>query len=292
MAQKEKSITTDTIEIKKCFIATPLGMDSSETRRKADGVIKSVLKPVLSELGYEAIASHEIDTTGSITKQIIEHLLKDNLVIANLTELNPNVMYELAVRHAVGLPVVCIAENHTKLPFDISDERTIFYENDMFGVEQLKPKLRAAIESIATLAEADNPIYRVNKDFKMKEVAVKEGESTYLISMLDDIQRRLARMERVGVGGIRPFNRGLTSDQKTISLTVSQEGKNFDEDSTINKVLSMYSDIRTVQVHRNRTNNRAELVFSVKKDSSITPENISEIFREDNFLVHNIELIS
>ncbi|PVY40880.1 hypothetical protein [Pontibacter virosus] len=176
---------------KKCFIISPLGLDDSETRRKADGLISAVLGPVLTSLNFKMIAPHHIDTPGSITGQVIQHLLEDDLVIANLTELNPNVMYELAVRHAKRLPVVCLAEKGTRLPFDIAAERTIFYDNDMAGVEVLKPKLVNAINEALLGDEHDNPIYRVVRDSIMKEVTAKDDAQSYILQRLDEINTHM-----------------------------------------------------------------------------------------------------
>ena len=177
-----------------CFIISPLGSDDSETRRKADGLINAVLKPVLKASGFVVIAPHEIDTPGSITRQVIQHLLEDELVIANLTELNPNVMYELAVRHSKRLPVVCLVEKGTKLPFDIATERTIFYENDMAGVEILKPKLENAIKEAIEEEEPDNPIYRVVSDSIMRKVAEKDDAQSYILTGLDEITSKISRL--------------------------------------------------------------------------------------------------
>lgn len=181
---------------KNCFIISPLGNDNSETRRKADGLINAVIKPVLKKLEFEAIAPHEIDTPGSITKQVIKHLLEDALVIANLTDLNPNVMYELAVRHAKRKPVIVLANRETKLPFDIATERTIFFDDDMAGVELLKPKLEKAIEEALKEEEPDNPIYRVIKSQVIQEVSAPDDIQSYIINRLDEISAQINHIRK------------------------------------------------------------------------------------------------
>lgn len=172
---------------KKCFIITPIGDEGSITRDKTEGVIEAIT-PVLEELGFKFDIPHKMSKPGSITKQVLECILNHELVIANLTELNPNVMYELAVRHSTAKPVITIAEFGTKLPFDITTERTIFYSNDMRGVPKLQRELRSSITSIHfDQLEYDNPIYRAQRDFKFREVAT-EGKDVYIIEQLEELK--------------------------------------------------------------------------------------------------------
>ncbi|GAB2784358.1 hypothetical protein GCM10027275_30680 [Rhabdobacter roseus] len=179
---------------KTCFVISPLGHANSETRRAADGLINSVIKPVLEAIGFAVIAPHEIENPGSITNQVIKYLLNADLVVANLTELNPNVMYELAVRHAKRLPVVCVVEDRTVLPFDIATERTIFYTNDMAGVVELGQKIgKMAIEALHE-TEPDNPIYRVVDSQIMQEAILNKGGDNvqaYIINSITDLSNQI-----------------------------------------------------------------------------------------------------
>lgn len=181
---------------KSCFVVTPIGKENSDVRRAADGLIDSVLEPVCEKLDLELFVAHRIATPGSITTQVLEHLLEDDLVIANLTGLNPNVMYELAVRHAARLPVISLAEQGVALPFDISDERTIFYVDDMAGVRNLAPQLEEmAVEALAD-AEPDNPVYRAAKGKVMKDIHPPSDLQAFLMERLERMEVSLANLQK------------------------------------------------------------------------------------------------
>lgn len=183
---------------KRCFVVTPIGNEGTSIRRATNGLIESVLKPTLKEFGYLVEAAHEIDLTGSITSQVITHLLESDLVVANLTGFNPNVMYELAVRHATGKPVITIVEEPASLPFDINQERTLFYINDMAGVEDLKKRLKSLTIEIEKDPDKDpdNPIYRVVREGIIKKnLHVEVGTTQEFI--LNALQGLTAKVEKV-----------------------------------------------------------------------------------------------
>ena len=219
-----------------------------DTRRSADGLIDSVIQPVCNKLDLELYVAHRIDTPGSITVQVIEHILKDDLVIANLTDLNPNVMYELAVRHAARMPVISLAEDGTRLPFDISDERTIFYFNDMAGVTKLVPALESMAREALVDAEPDNPIYRAAKGIIMKELQPQDDVQKYLLNRLDKFESLLSS-QRSHAG--TPKRNKLESE----ILIIGEVASKPDDDQILNDFCSdLLSLKRVTEVHYDKKN--------------------------------------
>ena len=212
MAQKEQ-----------CFIITPIGDENSEIRRHIEGIIDAVIKPALEEW-YEIEVAHRISTPGSITKQIIEAIYNSKLVIANLTNCNPNVMYELALRHGIGKPVIMIAVEGTKLPSDIMMQRTIFYRNDALGVLELRDKLRNTAEKIDFEKKCGmvfEALGEISHDAAMlKNVAEKDSDSK---EPLEYIMRRLDRIENSII------SKGTPSVQAMKSLMYIFHGDYFSE---------------------------------------------------------------
>ena len=100
--------------MKKIFVISPIGSGESETRKQADKVLKHIIKPVSEELGYEAVRSDEEVGSNLISKSVIRNIVEADIVIADLTEHNPNVFYELAVRHTIAKPVIQIIKDNIK----------------------------------------------------------------------------------------------------------------------------------------------------------------------------------
>lgn len=160
-------------EKKMCFIITPIGSESDPIRRHIDGVIDAAIKPCLEDT-FDIKVAHRLFSPTSISKEVILLLHKSDLVIANLTGLNPNVMYELAIRHCEGRPVIIIAEEGTPLPFDVTTERTIFYVNDAKGVLDLKNSLSKCIQNIEFGKKLQGPVYDALRTIGQEEKIIKE----------------------------------------------------------------------------------------------------------------------
>jgi hypothetical protein len=148
-----------------CFIITPIGEDDSEERRHANMVLKNVIEPVVAELGLTARRADQIDRAGIITQQIFEYLAKARICIADLSFSNPNAFYELGIRHMCKLPTVQIIRKGDKIPFDVSQGRTIKLDmSDVYTVmdsvesakKELKQHLRHTLSN--DYKGDDNPV--------------------------------------------------------------------------------------------------------------------------------------
>jgi len=131
------------------FVVAPLGDPNSSVKRHSDQILRYVIEPVVSEFGYKAVRPDRISRPGIITSQIIYYVINAPLVIADLTGQNPNVFYELAVRHATKKPVIQIIEKGEQVPFDVSAMRTIQVDSqDLDSVGEAKRELKRQIEAL------------------------------------------------------------------------------------------------------------------------------------------------
>lgn len=168
-----------------CFVVTPIGNKGSSIRRQIEGIIDLAIIPAL-ESKYEVEVAHRKHKIGSINDEIINSVYSADLVIANLTGLNPNVMFELAIRYSFGKPAIVIAEQGTQLPFDIIDENTIFFENDATGVNELKELIIKFESSIVYDNNQYGPVYKAINYNKINNI--KKYSGVEIIIILDNME--------------------------------------------------------------------------------------------------------
>ena len=77
----------------------------------------------------EAARTDRTTDLSSITKRILEGIEHSDFVLADVSEMSPNVFYEIGYAKGLKRPVIITAKKDTEIPFDIKDFPIIFYEN-------------------------------------------------------------------------------------------------------------------------------------------------------------------
>lgn len=216
---------------KVCFVIGPIGSEGTDRRRRSDQVLNHIIRPVVedSEFGYVAIRADKIAAPGLITQQVVQHIVSDELVVADLSEGNPNVYYELAIRHGVNKPFVQLIDAAESLPFDVADQRTIAFDiHDLDSVEAAKKSMRNQIAAIhhgasepssplsfavelQQLRGSDNPVEQSN------------AEILYMLDLLLNLGKRT--LDAIGGGRTARENDASTAAYKEIIAHLLREGR-------------------------------------------------------------------
>jgi hypothetical protein len=177
---------------KTCFVIAPIGKSGTDVRLRSNQILKHVIRPVTEQHGYKTQRADEIDQSGSITSQIIEHVLTDDLIVADLTGQNPNVFYELALRHAVGKPFVHLIASDEDAPFDVRDLRTIQLDyRDLDSASNAREQLDRFIRSVESGDPIETPVsYAVNLQ-ALRESPDPENKG------IADLLERMSAMENI-----------------------------------------------------------------------------------------------
>jgi len=156
----------DIMEVKDCFVIMPFSTSPSNAEEKWTEIFETFFKEAWNAFNVECYRTKV--PRGSITKDIVENLFGASIVFADLTDSNPNVLYELGVRHAFCKPSVMVKAKGSEIPFDVNDYKVFEYENTAKGLEDLKKHISIVLEDIRTYPnKPDNPVwdFRGTSDF-------------------------------------------------------------------------------------------------------------------------------
>lgn len=181
---------------KLCFVIGPIGDPDSEPRIHADWLLEGIIEPVMAEFSDFAVKRADQDPRpGLIDAQMINDLLGADLVIADLSFVNPNAFYEIGIRHMAQKPIIHMQLAGQQVPFDLSLYRAIKFSRDRFrDLDAAKTELAKAVSAVlAPEYQIENPVTNARGRLKLQQNATPEQR--VLISQLRGIEQRLSRVE-------------------------------------------------------------------------------------------------
>ncbi len=178
-----------------CFVMMPFGDPFDE-------YYVDIYKSAIKESGFKSRRADDLFRPSPIIKDIWKYINSSRLLIADITDLNPNVMYELGLAHACAKPVIIVSDSIEKVPFDLRHLRVLIYKTKKTKwADQLKVQIKESITEI--LESPTDSIFPAFMDIRPN------------IKQTDEISAELIEIKQL----IRSQNSGSRNDASIKKIT-------------------------------------------------------------------------
>ncbi len=116
---------------------------------KLQPVYKDHISPLAERLGLTISRADDLFTTHAVMGDIWTSIVKCKVVLADCTERNPNVFYELGIAHTVGKPVILTTQSSDDVPFDVKHMRYLPYSYTPPGMRDFETALSRTLRELA-----------------------------------------------------------------------------------------------------------------------------------------------
>lgn len=136
---------------KHCFVIMPFSTTGDKhTIEYWNDFFSDFIKSSVENLGYTCTRCSA--QPGNIMKAIVNELVTSDVVLAVLTDYNPNVWYELGARHSLRHGTIMMLESGQDIPFDLKHYGVIYYDDKAAGVPKFQENLRGFIQKIGSVS--------------------------------------------------------------------------------------------------------------------------------------------
>lgn len=239
---------------KTCYIISQIGKPDTPERKWADFVKDRIISPVVTELGYKTPQRSDKDQAESmIMTGIVKQMFEADLVIADLTNRNPNVFYELGIRNCAHKPVIHLIEDGQSPPFDLAGNKAIFVSRDHERVIKAQAEIKERIEAIEKDPKqfySNVQTYMQSKELDALKTAgttqdsVIAGALLHLRGIVESNSDMLERLCSATVGKLKPIRK--LGDKELTNLRV-QVAKIMKDEQTLAEILSKKSSLTTTE---------------------------------------------
>lgn len=128
---------------RRAFVIMPFSKTKTCTEAQWTEIFLHVFKPAVESCGYSC--ERALPTTGSLIKSVIQDIAYSRIVIADITDRNANVFYELGVRHAVSKRTIMVTQALEHVPSDLRGHWSLVYSVTPSGVAEFKKEIARLI---------------------------------------------------------------------------------------------------------------------------------------------------
>jgi transcriptional regulator with XRE-family HTH domain len=251
-----------------CFIISPIGKEGTEIYRNFKEVLDYIIKPAVSNSGYKlkVLRADEIEKPGSFIKDILRSLLDSFVVIADLTNQNPNVFYELGVRHSLSPRTILIAQDMEFVPSDLREYRVIIYERSFEGAIKFSERLSKYLKQIFDDPDqSDSPVLdrlpnRIGSNINSLEkglAELKEQVSTVLSPNPEQIEEKqknkLDQLSRPKVGLVDAQEAATVFFNIIFAISEIMSGANKKASARVDRLKSFPQNLKDLSKARRET---------------------------------------
>ena len=179
-----------------CFVIMPFSTTPGCSEAQWTAIYNDMIRPAVQGARLGFLCTRSAPTRGSIIGHIVANLASADVVIADLTERNPNVFYELGVRHALRNRTILLSRDVEDIPSDLRSYATIIYTIPD-GMEKFRRDMRAALRDVVNVKDRhDNPV----ADFLRRDDeplwAFHRVSSARKIGLGEELSRNLSRCDK------------------------------------------------------------------------------------------------
>ena len=274
---------------RKCFVIMPF---SKSSKRHSETYwtnhFQNYLKPEIEQLG-DIHVFRSAELRGDIVKEIIIDLDESYIVIADLTDHNPNVFWELGVRQSLQYKTINIAEEGTKIPFDISTNKVHFYnrhKKDDSSNKEFYEELRRAIQDCINHPEKPDSVVldTIRNRTIERSTEPESDQGLELRNTINDFNNLLKRLYKSKGAMAKSFAIKVLNDERFNKYLGINPGYRYGKeigDHEINILYDKYNIIPNSVTLRKRDQGGKDVTIISHSSSETEFESILEILNND-----------
>jgi len=181
----------------KLFVIMPFGVrpaaaDHLVPEINFDEVYIQAIRPVGLASGWAVLRIDELLTGGNIQDQYLKELFSADLLVADISLPNGNVFYELGIRQSISTGgTILIAVEGTKLPFDLTTQRVLFYKNNVDGYADLSLQIKMILKDYKP-EEWSNPVASF-----LQKLGITSSPAADNVAFERELEGRIGRAKNV-----------------------------------------------------------------------------------------------